>query len=327
VNLENLEYYVFNKFPQSNKIISGVLAFDIVTGGGIPKGEFILFHGDKFTGKSAMALRLINNFLKADERHAVYLSFGEQINPFWLDLFPPPNDRLLISEPDAAPEDLIDVIISLYENPHEVGMIVIDNLKILVSNKESRSKPFSINIVSSSLLWNMFRELFSYKLHCNENARLATVLFITNQISMKADKLRDFDHTLEPFDKIQDDLISMYIEFKIKKMRRFWGPPKITYQVTVNNTNLNSYSPKTAQFDMYLDSHKYFSIGEYDEAHTYIEYMKNLNILVKEGEKWQIYDREFKNLKEVAKFLKTEIEAKQTIHNQIINLLFNNERC
>jgi hypothetical protein len=55
--------------------------------------------------------------------------------------------------------------------------------------------------------------------------------------------------------------------------------------------------------------------------------MKNLNILVKEGEKWQIYDREFMNLKEVAKFLKTEIEAKQTIHNQIINLLFNNERC
>jgi len=52
--------------------------------------------------------------------------------------------------------------------------------------------------------------------------------------------------------------------------------------------------------------------------------MKKLNIMKKEGNKWQIAEKEFKNLAEVTQYLKANPKAKDKIAQYIIELLDEN---
>ena len=204
--LSKYQYYVAHEVPPIERLRSGVLAFDIVTGGGIPIGRFVEFHGDKSTGKSTMALKFINSFLTHDKRHAIYVDFENTFDSTWCKNFISDTKRLIVVQPDYG-ELGVDMLVELYKRADEVGFVVIDSLATIIPTKEADSDAFSQHIaLQARLVSSMFRRLLPLVAQNNKNKKPITAILI-NQIRMKIDGFGYANQIVKPAGKMQDAII------------------------------------------------------------------------------------------------------------------------
>jgi len=322
--LSKYQYYVAHEVPPVKRLRSGILAFDIVTGGGIPIGRFVEFHGDKSTGKSTLALKITNNFLETDSRKAVYIDFENTFDPKWSSYFVKDTNRLLVTHPEYG-ELGVDLLVELFKNPDEVGFIIVDSLATIIPTKEADSDAMSMQVASQArLVSSMFRKLLPFVAKNNKSGKHITTILI-NQIRMKIDGYGRPNQIVKPAGKMQDAIVSMDIRFYAKDYKIINGVPvMLTYQINVEKNKVGGHPKRSAQFDICLVPHNGFNIGDCDDINTYIQFMKKLNIMKKEGNKWQIAEKEFKNLAEVTQYLKANPKAKDKIAQYIIELLDEN---
>lgn len=319
--LQKYRFYTGYTVPPIKRLKSGILAFDIVTGGGIPIGRFTGFHGDKSTGKSTMALRFINNFLKQDKRKAGYIDFENTYDPLWASKYISDLDRLYVYQPEYG-ELGIDFIIEICKYPEEIGLLVIDSIATIIPTKEADSDAFTQHVgIHPRLVNSMFRKLLPIISRNNQNNTNVTVILI-NQIRMKIDGFGMPNQITKPGGKMQEAIMSMDIRFYNKEYIKVQDIPiKSVMQVNVEKNKVGGHPKRTAQFNMYLVNYNGYSIGDIEDEETFLTYMKKLEVLKRTGNKWQLSDKEFKNLTEVSAFLKTNKEAKLKIADYIIDLI------
>lgn len=322
--LSKYQFFVASEIPVIRRIQSGVLAFDLVTGGGVPIGRFTSFHGDKSTGKSTMSLKIINSFLNNDSRKAVYVDFENTFDSIWASNFIDEMHRLLVFKPDYG-EHGVDFILDVSKESSEIGLVIVDSLAMIVPTKEADSDIFSQHIgIQARLVNSMFRRLLPIMSKNNRENKEITYLLI-NQIRMKIDGYGNPNAITKPCGKMQDAVASLDIRFYAKDYEKVNDIPlSVTYQINVEKNKVGGLPKRTAQFTMCLLNHNGYRIGEIKDELFIIKLLRKAGDLVKDGSKWKLSSLEFKNLQEVQKYLKENQDKKLTIQNFLLEKMCSN---
>jgi recombination protein RecA len=302
--LKKYVFYTATEIPQVERLRSGIFVFDLITGGGIPLGRFTEFHGDKSTGKSTMSLRLANKYLKMfPDKLALYIDFELSYDPKWASYFVEDLKRLYVLQPDYG-ELGIDFIVNACKEP-EVGFVIIDSIAAIVPTAEADSDMFTQFIgLQARIVNSMFRKLLPVISQAKRDGRFLTFILI-NQIRTKIDRVGYGNQITKPAGKMQDAVVSMDIRFYTKEYKKVGDiPVKIVHQVNVEKNKVGGNPKRTGQFEMYLTDYEGYKTGEVDNVGVIITIAKKVGLLIREGNKWKMQKREFKNLIEVKSFIR-----------------------
>ena len=319
--LSKYQYYIGDKVPPIQRLPSGILAFDIVTGGGIPIGRFTEFYGDKSTGKSTTSLRFINQFLQHDERKAIYLDFENTYDAAWAKYFIQDLERVIVVQPDYG-ELGVDLFVELHKHADEIGFIVLDSLAMIIPTKEVEEDAFSQHVATQArLVSSMLRRALPLVSKNNQNKTPITVILL-NQVRMKIGGYGQPNQVTKPCGKLQDAVVSMDIRFYTKEYKVVSNVPmSVTHQINVEKNKVGGHPKRTAQFTICLVPSNGLKIGDCDDNDLYLAMMKKLQLIKREGNKWIYQDKTFKNLLEVEEQLLRNPEIKQQLYHVILNAI------
>jgi recombination protein RecA len=317
--LSKYQYYVGDKVPPIQRLPSGILAFDIVTGGGIPIGRFTEFYGDKSTGKSTTSLRFINQFLQRDDRKAVYLDFENTYDAAWAKCFIQDLDRVIVVQPDYG-ELGVDLFIELHKHADEIGFIILDSLAMIIPTKEVDDDALAQHVATQArLVSSMLRRALPCISKNNQNKTPITVILL-NQIRMKIGGYGQPNQVTKPCGKMQDAVVSMDIRFYSKEYKVVSNVPvSVTHQINVEKNKVGGHPKRTAQFKICLVPSNGLKIGDCEDNDLYLAMMKKLHLIQRDGNKWVYNGNIFKNLIEVEEQLLHNPEIKQQLYHLILD--------
>lgn len=109
------------------RISTGSLSYDIITGGGFPKGRMIGIEGMESSGKSTTTLLALASYMKQDKRPAAIIDSEHAFDRKYAANLGVDLDRLMIVQPDNL-EDAALFAQRLVESG-DVGMLVFDSIK------------------------------------------------------------------------------------------------------------------------------------------------------------------------------------------------------
>lgn len=117
-----------SEIPQYEVVSSGSLALDYAIGiGGIPTNRAIEIGGEPGTGKTTLALHIVNNFLNSyPERAAVILDIENRLTADWVAAFVKDSERVIILKPDSM-EKATDMYVDFVKTG-EVSVVVVDSI-------------------------------------------------------------------------------------------------------------------------------------------------------------------------------------------------------
>lgn len=209
-----------NKFKNEfiKRIPSGILPFDILTGGGIPLWKILLFHGNYSSGKTTTTLRLIGNFLREyKNKYVAYIDFEDSFDKIWVSHFVDKKDmdRLLIVTPDYG-EQGIDICIDLIKQ-EEVGFLFVDSLaEILPISDIDNSAEDDLVGLQARVINKLLRKVLPVLIQARKvNRPLATVFL--NQERAKIGARVFGEQTHKPGGYFQDFIASADFKFYVKQ--------------------------------------------------------------------------------------------------------------
>lgn len=106
--------------------------------GGIPVGRLIEFYGDEGGGKTTTAMDAIGKFQQSEDgRQALWVDVEQTFDSEWATKIGVNVDDLLLYQPDESQgaETILETVLALAKTK-ELGMIVIDSIGALSSEKE-----------------------------------------------------------------------------------------------------------------------------------------------------------------------------------------------
>lgn len=117
-----------SEIPQYETVSSGSLSLDYAIGiGGIPTNRAIEIGGEPGTGKTTLALHIVNNFLKQfPEKSAVYIDIENRLTADWVDAFVEDSGRVIVLKPDSM-EEATDMYVE-FAKTREVCVAVLDSI-------------------------------------------------------------------------------------------------------------------------------------------------------------------------------------------------------
>ena len=107
-----------------------------MTFGGIPMGKLIEFYGENHGGKTTTALDTVANYQHMDNARAVlYVDAENTLDVVWATKLGVNVDEMLIMNPTSqGAETIFEKVLQIIDTG-DVGLVVIDSLGVLVSNK------------------------------------------------------------------------------------------------------------------------------------------------------------------------------------------------
>lgn len=170
-----------SKLRQPWRIPTGVFEFDYATLGGIPHDRISMVHGQKHSGKSYMADRIIMGAQQTlPDMQAVKIDVEGTHNAEWSGKIGVDNDALLVSQPDSG-EQAVDIARALV-GTREVSLVVVDSLAALVPLKEQESDADKEWVgLQSKMITRMLRAISSQQIIERKRGHHVTVLLINQQ--------------------------------------------------------------------------------------------------------------------------------------------------
>jgi recombination protein RecA len=152
-------------------IPTGSLTLDLALGvGGVPRGRVIEIFGPESSGKTTLALHIIEVAAFIDAEHALDPDYAKRIGV--------DTKNLLISQPDTG-EQALDIVEALVRS-NSVGIVVIDSVAALVPRAELEGEMGDSHMgLQARLMSQALRKITS-----SVSKSRTTVIFI-NQLRMK----------------------------------------------------------------------------------------------------------------------------------------------
>ncbi len=174
-----------NVIPAPPRMPSGVLEFDVASGGGWPVGNMSIIYGGKDTGKSNLAYVTIATYLENNPgMKAALMDLERNYDSPWGDKIGIPKDQLLTLLPDYG-EQGVDMIEYLIYEAEDVGLIVVDSLAQLVPTQEiEKSAEKAVVGTMGLLISRLCKKTAAALLKVEKLGRRPTVIY-TNQIRMQ----------------------------------------------------------------------------------------------------------------------------------------------
>ena len=177
---------IVGKGKDPTRIPSGIFAFDLATGGGVPRGRVSMLYGPEASMKTTVALKLIAQAQREEpKKTAVFVDVEKHFLASWaervgVDCSP---ERLAVVITDTA-EETIEVVESLI-HADDLSLIVVDSLAAMVSTRELDSEVDKAQVGTSGLMINKFYRRTSVALGRAKSLGRTPTLVLINQIRYK----------------------------------------------------------------------------------------------------------------------------------------------
>ena len=311
------------------RIPSGVFAFDLLTGGGIPRSRLTMFHGSKSCSKTTQSLRIANNFLTLFPNEiAIFIDMEGTYDTEWALNFIKKeymDSRFFVVQPDYG-EQGVDLIRELSMS-EDVGLIVVDSLAMLIPTKDADAEAGDDFMgLQARLINKMFRKIIPIMSYARRNGRMLTFLLI-NQVRMNL-KARTFAPSYtKPGGIMQDMVVSLDVKFYAGEYHKSGNiPMKVSHKFTIEKNKVTGALPKrSGEFSMVLFPHDGYNIGDVDDYKTVVEYAKRTGFLNRDGNKWFLGDNlTFKNQTELRNYLMENKESYTLLKDSALNASIEN---
>lgn len=174
------------------RIATGILEFDVATGGGLPQGHISIVWGEKDTGKSTLLYKTIETYLREnpDRMAALQDLEGNYDSEYGARQIGIDESRLIHMVPDCA-EDGGNMIHELIEGAPEVGLIAVDSLAAFMPIKEVEKELDEAVVGTSGLFISRFlRRTTNDLLKARKRGHYPTI-FCINQVRTKIGAMGD----------------------------------------------------------------------------------------------------------------------------------------
>jgi len=134
---------------------TGIFAFDLATGGGIPMGRVTVLYGSEGSMKSSLALKLIAQAQREyPHLKCVYVDVEGHYSRPWAAQMGVDAEKLIVLAPQSA-EQVIDMVESLLY-ADDIAVVVVDSLAAMVTERELGSDAEKAQVGSTGLMINKF---------------------------------------------------------------------------------------------------------------------------------------------------------------------------
>lgn len=274
------------------RITTGVLAFDLMLGGGWPVNQWSEIIGDESSGKTAIAFKTIAANQALDPDWVVLWIAAEEFVPEYAQAIGVDLDRIWIVETNVM-EHAYDLIVKSLEN-RAVDCIVVDSLPALVPGDEAEKlmEEFTVGL-GARLTGKFFRKSGkAQKRSLIGDDRGCTGLII-NQWREKIGVMYG-DNRTTPGGKAKN--FHYFTRVEVKRDEWIKVKDEAIGQTIRGRTMKNkTYRPQqTAQVDFYFADGNGFTLGDFDTIKDIVNIGISINAITRagafytfDGQKWQ----------------------------------------
>jgi recombination protein RecA len=274
------------------RITTGVLAFDLMLGGGWPVNQWSEIIGDESSGKTALAFKTIAANQAADPEWIAMWVAAEEFVPEYAAAIGVDLERLWVVETNVM-EHAYDLILKTMEN-RAVDCIVVDSLPALVPGDEAEKmmEEFSVGL-GARLTGKFFRKSSkAQKRSLIKEDRGCTGLII-NQWREKIGVLYG-DPRTTPGGKAKNFHYFTRVEVKRDEWLKDKDEP-VGQTIRARTMKNKTYRPQqVAQVDFYFTDHNGFKLGEFDVIKDIVNICIAIEAITRTGayynygdQKWQ----------------------------------------
>lgn len=274
------------------RITTGILAFDLMLGGGWPTNQWSEIIGEESSGKTALAYKTIAANQQINPEFTALWIAAETYVPQYAKAIGVDIERLWVVETNVM-EQVYDLIIKALDN-RAVDMIVIDSLPSLVPGDEAEKmmEDFTVGL-GARLTGKFFRKSSKAQRRSLINEDRACTGLVINQWREKIGVMWG-DNRTTPGGKAKNFHYFSRVEVK----RDEWLKEKdeaIGQTIKARTIKNKTYRPQqTAVVDFYFTSTAGFRLGEFDTVKDVVNIGIALNLVTRSGpyysfggQKWQ----------------------------------------
>lgn len=271
---------------------TGILAFDLMLGGGWPTNQWSEIIGDESSGKTAIAYKTIAANQALDPNYTAMWVAAEDYVPEYAAAIGVDLDRLWVVKNNVM-EEVYDLVIRVLDN-RAVDCIVIDSLPALVPNDEAEKAMEDFTVGLGARLTGKFlrKSGKSQKRSMITEDRGCTGLII-NQWREKIGVMYG-DNRTTPGGKAKN--FHYFVRCEVK--RDEWisiKDEKVGQSIKARTLKNKSFRPQqTAVVDFYFADAPGFSLGSFDTVKDVVNICLALDIVTRtgayynfDGQKWQ----------------------------------------
>lgn len=285
------------------RITTGVLAFDLMLGGGWPMNQWSEIIGDESSGKTALAYKTIAANQAADPEWIAMWVAAEEFVPDYAKAIGVDLERLWVVETNVM-EHAYDLIIRAMEN-RAVDCIVLDSLPALVPGDEAEKmmEEFSVGL-GARLTGKFFRKSSKAQKRSLINEDRGCTGLIINQWREKIGVMYG-DPRTTPGGKAKN--FHYFVRMEVKRDEWIKEKDEPVGQTIRGRTMKNkTYRPQqVAQVDFYFAPTHGFKLGEFDTIKDIVNICIATDIISRAGafysyagQKWQGKDALLQGVRE-----------------------------
>ncbi|MFD1419978.1 recombinase RecA [Lactiplantibacillus songbeiensis] len=166
-----------NRLANVERLSTGILSLDQITGGGLPRGRIIEMYGPESSGKTTVALQAAAAVQKAGGKVA-YIDAENALDPAYMKNLGVDLDDLLLSQPNTGEEGL-EIANTLIESG-AIALVVVDSVAALVPKAEIDGEIGDAHVGIQARLMSQALRKISSAVHSTQ-----TVVIFINQLREK----------------------------------------------------------------------------------------------------------------------------------------------
>ena len=299
------------------RITTGILAYDLMLGGGWPLNQWSEIIGEESSGKTALAYKTIAANQAIDPNFVAMWIAAETYVPQYARAIGVDLERLWVVETNIM-EHVYDLIIKALDN-RAVDMIVIDSLPSLVPGDESEKmmEEFTVGL-GARLTGKFFRKSSKAQRRSLINEDRPCTGLVVNQWREKIGVMWG-DNRTTPGGKAKNFHYFSRVEVK----RDEWIKEKdeaIGQTIKARTIKNKTYRPQqTAVVDFYFTSAGGFRLGQFDVIKDVVNIGIAIGLITRSGPYYSYSNQKWQGKDALILAIREDIDLQQTLKKEAFN--------
>lgn len=299
------------------RISTGVLAFDLMLGGGWPVNQWSEIIGEESSGKTALAYKTIAINQALDPNFTAMWVAAEEYVPEYAKAIGVDLDRLWVVETNLM-EQVYDLVIRVMDS-HAVDIIVIDSLPALIPGDEAEKtmEEFTMGL-GARLTGKFFRKSSKAQKRSMVHDERGCTGIMINQWRDKIGVMWG-DPRTTPGGKAKNFHYFTRVEVK----RDEWLKTKdetVGQSIKARTLKNKTYSPnKSAVVDFYFAKTQGFDFGDFDTVKDMVNIASTVDIITRAGAYYSYESQRWQGKEAMLLAFREDVDLQNKLRSQVMS--------